>query len=272
MKIRFVLFFVLMISLNACLWGDGDTSKPKPDITTDTLTYTYKTIKERAADCGTKPDSGCTVVKIKYPVFNNQPVLNDTLAKNILMLYSGGNPDDKPAKNLQELAANFIERYKKDNPQKYSPGMFYTLNLTASVVRQDSNITTLQLNGYNYEGGAHGSTITTFVNWNTKTNKNIYLKEIFINGYEDKLTAIADTIFRAQEKLTADASLVNDYFFTHHKFALNNNFAITPIGLKFLYNEYEIKPYAAGQTVLSIPYAKIKTLLRPNTVITQYLK
>ena len=57
-----------------------------------------------------------------------------------------------------------------------------------------------------------------------------------------------------------------------NQFALNNNFLITPLGLRFLYNQYEIKPYSAGQTVLFIPYAKIKSLLLPHTVVSQYIK
>jgi hypothetical protein len=86
------------------------------------------------------------------------------------------------------------------------------------------------------------------------------------------LTKVADSIFRKQENLTPTASLKNDYFFKGDQFSLNKNFLITPLGLKFLYNQYEIKPYAAGQTVLDIPYAQIKTLLQPGTVVDRYIK
>ena len=55
-------------------------------------------------------------------------------------------------------------------------------------------------------------------------------------------------------------------------FALNDNFLVTPVGIRFLYNEYEIKSYAEGQTELLIPYNKIKSLLRPQSVVSQYLK
>jgi len=65
---------------------------------------------------------------------------------------------------------------------------------------------------------------------------------------------------------------IKNHFFKGDKFALNDNYLITPLGIRFLYNPYEIKPYAAGTTDLFIPYDKIKSLLRPNTVITQYIK
>jgi hypothetical protein len=115
--------------------------------------------------------------------------------------------------------------------------------------------------------------LTEFLNWNTKANKSITLSDILVKDYKDKLTPQVEAIFRKRRKAQQMMlSLAQDYFFKDNKFALNNNFSITPVGLKFLYNQYEIKPYAAGQTSLLIPYTKIKSLLLPNTVVSQYIK
>lgn len=270
MKTWHLLTLGALATLSSCNWGEKNTTKP--DINTDTLAYIYKTIKQRAADCGSKPDTGCTIAQVKYPLFKNQPVLNDTLSKRIIRLFGYNNPDRKPDTNLAKYLVNFVKQYEADDPKQYSKDMFYTLDITVKIVRQDSSLTTMELSGYDYEGGAHGSSITTFINWNTKANKDLTLSDVFKDNYKQQLTTIADTIFRKQEKLSPNQSLANDYFFKDNKFALNDNFSITPLGIKFLYNQYEIKPYAAGQTDLFIPYAKIKSLLKPNTVITQYLK
>ena len=266
MKTRYFLLCGILAALSSCNWGERNTTKP--DINRDTLAYTYKTIKERAGNCGNKPDTGCTVAKIAYPVFSGQTTLNDSIASSLLNLFDS----DKHPVNLQQYAKDFIASYNTAKNQDDRPDLFYTLDSHATVLRQDSSLTTLEISGYNFQGGAHGSSITTFINWNTKANKNITLADVLSPGYQDKLTTVADTIFRKHEKLSTTASLANDYFFKDNKFALNDNFLITPLGIKFLYNQYEIKPYAAGQTDLFIPYAKIKLLLKPNTVITQYLK
>ena len=266
MKTRYLLWFGTLAILSSCNWGEKNTTKP--DINTDTLAYTYKTIKERAADCGNKPDSSCSVAKIVFPIFVGQVVLNDTITARLLNLFMS---DKRPA-NLQQYAKDFIASYNVMKKQDNSPDMFFTLDSHANIIRQDSSLTTLEVSGYNFQGGAHGSTVTNFINWSTKASKDLTLDDVFQEGYKEKLTVIADTIFRKQEKLAPTQSLANDYFFKDNKFALNENFSITPLGIKFLYNQYEIKPYAAGQTTLLIPYAKIKSLLKPNTVITQYLK
>lgn len=267
MKAVYLLVFGMMVSgLSSCMWGEQ--SNQKPDITTDTLTYAYHTIKQRATDCGAKPDSGCTIVKIKYPLFNNQTALNDTITHKLLNLFAVNKADD----NIPQMIKHFFTDYDAFKKHDARSAMIFTLDSHARIIRQDSSLTSLEISGYTFQGGAHGSSITTFVNWNTKNQNNITLGDIFIANYKDKLTETADTIFRKEEKLSDTSSLANDYFFKSNKFALNNNFSITPLGIRFLYNQYEIKPYAAGQTDLLIPYAKIKSILRPNTVVTQYLK
>jgi hypothetical protein len=201
-------------------------------------------------------------------VFAKDNLLNDTLRRQLLNLFQFEDKDT----SLNQLATKFLKMYTDDTQPKNNSGVIYRLNITADIVRQDSSITVIQIFGETYSGGAHGGTSTQFINWNTKADRKTTLDDILINGYEDKLTKIADSIFRKNEKLSNTASLVPDYFFKNGRFSLNKNFMITPLALRFLYNEYEIKPYSAGQTEILIPYAQIKTLLKPNTVITQYLK
>jgi len=251
------------------MWGVP--KKQGSEINTDTLAYTYQTIKKRASDCGTKPDSGCTFVSVQYPEFKSNAILNDSVKTRLFNLFWA---DTKPAADtdLQKYAGNFIDVYEKNKDDATVKGLIFTAQSSAKILRQDSSLVTFKFNGYVFQGGAHGNTITYFFNWNTKTNRPVLLNDILVNGYNDRLTTIGETIFRKNENLSDTASLARDYFFKGNKFALNNNFLITPLGLRFLYNQYEIKPYAAGQTDLLIPYTKIKSLLLPHTVVSQYIK
>jgi hypothetical protein len=261
MKKYAVFVFPVIALLSACMWGIPHN--PKAAITKDTLGYNYRIIKQHAADCGNKPDKGCTIATIKYPVFTGQKILNDTIANKLIHLAGPNNPDT----GLVQLAQNFIKNYDR----KIAGGSL-SLNIKAIVLRQDSGITTLQLQLYTFRGGTHGDSIIRFINWDTKAKKSITLNDILVNGYEDRLTGIADTIFRRQEKLSDTTSLAANYFFKGNKFALNQNYSITPLGIRFLYNENEIKPYIAGTTDLFIPYSQLKSLLRPNTITAQYIK
>ncbi len=261
-----VSIIAVMLGLSACQWGE--TSHQKADINTDTLAFTYQTIKKRADDCGDKADTNCTVVRLKYPHFKTDSKLNDSLKSRLLNLFF----KEKPDTGITEMVNSFLTDYykfKKDDPRM---GMIFDLDAHAIILRQDSSLTTLEIGGYTFQGGAHGSSVITFINWNTKKQNFVTLSDILTDGYKTKLAAVADTIFRRQEKLSDTTSLARDYFFKDDKFSLNENYLITPLGIRFLYNQYEIKPYAAGTTDLFIPYNKIRSLLRPNTVVTQYIK
>jgi hypothetical protein len=261
------IILLAALGFSACKFGETQ-KKVAASIFTDTATYTSQNIHKRAADCGNKPDSACTVVSIRYPVFKSLPVLNDTIKHKLLSMFMLG---EKPDTGLNSMADKFLKSYtdaKKDDPKTQ---MFYTLDSYTRVVKQDSAFLSLEYGGYVYQGGAHGGTFTGFVNWDVKTDKKVTLDDILVDGYKTQLNKIAEKIFRKNEKLKDTSSLARDYFFKDNKFALNENYSITPLGLRFMYNQYEIKPYAAGQTELLIPYSDIKTLMRPQSVASQYI-
>ncbi|HEX8023998.1 RsiV family protein [Mucilaginibacter sp.] len=119
--------------------------------------------------------------------------------------------------------------------------------------------------------GAHPNFNVNFLNWDIKTDKAITADDIFIGNYKAPLTAIAEKIFRKKRGIQKRAKL-SGYNFENDIFALNNNFYITSKGITYLYNRYEITAYSEGEIELVIPYQLIKNLLRPNTVVSQFIK
>ncbi|HEY8931616.1 MAG TPA: DUF3298 domain-containing protein [Mucilaginibacter sp.] len=250
---------------SSCMWGKP--AKHEPDVVKDTLAYKYTQFKERAPDCGDKADSACTVIKYSYPVFTAAKSLNDTIKSHLLNLFQVG---EKPDTSLKALSKTLIGQYMDE--RKDRPDVFYTVDVKAKVIRQDSSLTLVEVSGYGYTGGAHGGFYKGFVNWNSKSGKVLKLDDVMATGNLSKLTAVAEKIFRKNENLSDTTSLANNYFFKDDKFGLANEYAINPTGILFFYNEYEIKPYAAGTTELLVPYNQIKSLLRPHTVVSQYVK
>jgi hypothetical protein len=267
MRFKNVGYFIIAVSLSSCEWGVP--GKKNPAITKDTLVYTYQNFKERAPDCGDKPDSSCTVVKITYPVFNGQKTLNDSVTGKFNEFFGDNKKPDTSLKRITERFMGSYNDFRKDQPKST---LNFLLDAHAKVLRQDSSMLTIEVEGYTYTGGAHGESDTYFINWNTKANKNILLGAILTDGYNGKLTQVAEQIFRKQEKLSDTSSLATNYFFKDNKFSLPDNYLLTPLGIKFLYNVYTIKPYAAGPTELLVPYSQIKSFIKPNTALSQFVK
>lgn len=273
MKLRSIALLAAPLLFSACFTNTKEPNRQEnAEVSTDTLTYQYKVVKRRDSDCGNRPDSACTVPVLKYPVFDKQQALNDTISYRLANLFAGAK--DAKAATPQQAADNLIKEYETDKKQgnAASAQMHYELDSHADVIRQDSMLVTLELDGYQFAGSAHGLGVTYFINWDMKKHRNLTMDDVFVDGYLPKLNQVADTIFRKEENLEPNASLANDYFFKDAKFSVNRNFLITPLGIRFLYNPYEIKPYAAGQTSIDIPYVKISKLLRPSTPAAIYSK
>ena len=130
---------------------------------------------------------------------------------------------------------------------------------------------TLSVGSNGYTGGAHGYDTVGYTNVAIATQKKLTLRELFLPGTEEKLKEIAQTYYRLEHNLKPKQPLIDDDWF-ENRFVLAENFAITPYGLHFLYNQYEIKPYAAGQTSFFLPYGAIGDLIDPRGPLAFALK
>ena len=249
--------------LSGCTFKSTKQSPTKDTVkhTPDTSAYQMRAVKDVEPNCDTTKNK-CTYMTISYPYFSDQPALNDSIERRIAKIYLAENP----LSSLKELRSVFMKDYLLFKKEPYAEGRTYEFMNTTRVLTNRPALMTLQFESYTYTGGAHGGSLTTFINWDTKAKKSVLLDDILIPGYANSLNRIAENIFRKNEGITPTDDL-KAYFFENNVFKLNTNYLLTDSGIKFMYNQYEIKPYAAGKTELFIPYTAIKSLLKPNTVI-----
>jgi hypothetical protein len=260
--------FVCFIAISTCSCRYGKTANNISVTEHNSLRYKYVVYKELAADCGNK-DTTCTGVKFIYPVFVNYKILNDSIVRKLCMTSTlAGKPDS----SLDTLAKHFIADYEKIKQKEKEYPLFFTLNGQARVLKMDSLSINVQIDIHTYLGGGHSYSYTYFVNWSAVNNKLLSLQDLIKNDCEDKFVVIANAIFDETEKIEEKSNIKSKNFFISNKFHLNNNFLITTAGIKFFYNEYEMHTTISGATGFIVPWSKIKHLLRPNAVITQYLK
>jgi hypothetical protein len=240
-----------------------DSTNTEATVTTDTLTFKYDSLKvysKLALPASSKDTAKATIV---YPVFSSDKI-NSLIQAAALKTDS---PEDPQYKNYSELAAGFIkgfDDYKKDNKDDQQT---WFKEVRIKVLQQRKGYLGLRYDFIDYAGGAHANYAIVFNNYNTLSNKSVTIDSLIKTGSLPVLTATAEKIFRKNEKLTPKQSLADNYFFEKNTFSLPHNFTITDQGLKFLYNPYEIKPYAAGTTELLVPFEQIKEILKPNPVL-----
>ena len=120
--------------------------------------------------------------------------------------------------------------------------------------------------GYFYVFGTpHPSSSLEFFNFNLSNGELIHLSDLINKGTKGKLNKIA-------EKILYKESGRDMWDFEDGEFELNDNFEISDKGLTFLFNQYEIGPYAIGMPEIFIPYSKMKGLIKEDGVLKQFFK
>ncbi|MCK5127756.1 MAG: DUF3298 domain-containing protein [candidate division Zixibacteria bacterium] len=259
MKQLILLLTILIVLTVSCSEQTVVVSYPQ-------LNYEIRTIERYS---GVRADStkGVAFVKVAYPEIvscdstNTADLINQFTYCFVIEQFG-----DHLCENRIEVHADkFIAEYV--DFMAYMPDycLGWGKSITTTVVTDTLGIFSLGLSYFSYAGGAHPNSYKYFANFNTFNGDYIRLEDVLIEGYQDNLNKIAEKIFRNQKKLAHDADLdTAGYWFDDNTFSVNDNFLITPKGLLFFYNDYEIACYANGSTQLLIPYREMNILIKAD--------
>lgn len=219
--------------------------------------YIYETFKVESSKIQEEGDT--TIFLVNYPIFKDTKI-NEFIHQR-LVVDSGKNA-------LEEMGDEFINDYDEYYEQSSFKSNWYVLK-NDSIAVQTKDYIGFKSDYESYTGVAHGNYYTNFFNYDVQKN-DVFTINDFINNY-NKLSNLAEGIFRKQEKLSENQSLSDDYFFEDDIFSLPKNFILEKEGILFMYNIYEIKPYVSGHTELLVPYSSLENLLttKAKTIIAE---
>ena len=266
-KLGIILSAAVLMACNSEKKADQAVDSAITAVTTtaDSLTFKYDSVKVYSKNPVSKDARVTDTSKavISYPVFSDKQI-NQFVEQTSIK----ADDPDKSYKNYKEYATDFIKGF--DDFQKENKDRIQTwfLDIRTEVVRHDPNYLSLLRKYVNYSGGAHPNTVHVYLNYDPAKHREIFLDSLLLPGSKAKLNAIAEQIFRKNEKLSPAESLKDKYFFENDTFKLNENFTVTDQGLKFLYNPYEIKAYVYGITELTIPFSQLKAIAKPNSLLS----
>lgn len=124
----------------------------------------------------------------------------------------------------------------------------------------NSRYLSFNLSEYAYTGGAHGMQHNSIINIDRNSGDIITLESFLKKESDSILTAVITSHIKDKLKLQKGASLKEAGFFTD-SIPPASNYAITPYGIVFIYNPYEIGPYSMGIVSVFIPEKELKDLL-----------
>ena len=164
--------------------------------------------------------------------------------------------------NIQSIK-QFVTDIKMASNEEGEPEY---LQDTYTVSLGDSSSTFLSLNiGFDMYalGAAHGQYGVSVLNVDLKTGNRIGLSDLLVPNYRSALKAIAKKRFLEQN------SEEGGWWFLigEQPFELSETFRMSSKGITFIYQPYEIGPYAAGAPEVFLSLKDIQRLLKENPYI-----
>ena len=165
----------------------------------------------------------------------------------------------------KDLIKNYITEVCGTTPENKIEGeswMNYEYILSNDILYNAHGILSYSCDTYIYTGGAHGLNTTLCYVYDFYDNKEIFINSIFKEEFlPNVLSLIKEELAREEYADDIDMDNVN----------VTENFFVDDEGIHWIYNPYEIAPYALGAIEVSIPYSDIERYMIDNTPIKSLL-
>ncbi len=136
----------------------------------------------------------------------------------------------------------------------------YTMEVNFSTECNGQKLLSFKLLSNSYLGGAHSNPMTKGVTFDIVSNKVLSFETMYINN----INVVNATLNRLIEQYVEDNNL-SEILYPFEKGQLplpyKDNFYLTKKGVTYIYNPYEIAPFAAGIINIPIPYEKLLDIL-----------
>lgn len=232
----------------------GDTSVQSQTISGNTeRSFKVKTVK----DGRDTPEIKCSV-EIDYPVSGEEPLLSSARK---LVLESVGIKEQTDMDDAQGIAQKAVKASISEIELPESePSSPYEITNTVKLKYRTDKFVTFLIKGYSYTGGAHGLSFACYKTINAKTGKVLEWNDIFAPSVRTRVQKMVRKAL-VKQYYNGDGSSLD----VLSPFTLPENApALTPEGIRFDYNLYEIDCYAAGMPGCVIPYSMVRPLMTEN--------
>ena len=266
MKILASLFIIIILESCSSSKSTLPETKIDSDINSDGIVHGEAKLQSISA---LKTDTALLVITYDFYENQSQGLLpyQDSINFRIVDFVRSTTEfeiDYNPAINIntdffskQLMYFDSLSRFDSDMLEE---GQLWELESTIDII-EFKNFVELDLSSWSYAGGAHGNGYASYSLIDRVNGKQLALSD-FINDIPT-FTELAEKYFRAQNEIEENTNLTDaGFWFTDGIFVCNENFYFADGNLNFLYNNYEIAPYAAGSISISIPLKELKPFLK----------
>lgn len=201
--------------------------------------------------------------KIEYSISTiktNIDWLNDLLWKKLT--------ENEEMKNIsrEQFVARYQTAFEEDKKEvKETPSFGISHSMWTDFIAQKEKLATFAISFYDYEGGAHGVEGNRYFTIDLTTRHILTLNDLF---NEKDLPKVKTLLWEQYNNSNKEYEPV----IGADSFNLSNNIYLDSRGVHFIYDVYEIAPYAAGEQDLLLYFEQLEELFKPEFKRNNYVK
>ncbi|OBX23513.1 MULTISPECIES: DUF3298 and DUF4163 domain-containing protein [Bizionia] len=190
------------------------------------------------------------IVEINIPQAEGAEAVKNNINASIEAMVSASlNLDeDSVAKNMSisESIDKFNSEYASFKSEFPESALEWEAQIDGEIMYQSEAVISVVITNYLNTGGAHGSLVVSFLNFDALTGQSLKNEQLFndMNAFK----TVAEDYFNDQ---IADKK---ELYFEPDNFVLPQNIGFNETGVILLYNSYEVAPYSTGLTEFTIPF------------------
>ncbi|WP_373840593.1 DUF3298 and DUF4163 domain-containing protein [Bacteroides heparinolyticus] len=226
------------------------------------------------------------IVRFTYAAKSSDIKLRDSLNSFLVSAFFGDKYINmKPEEAIKKYTEKYINDYRNDlepmykkDEQEQEEGMnlegwysFYR-SVEGRVKNYFKHLLVYRIDYNEYTGGAHGIYMATFLNMDLHTLSPVRLDDLFANDYKEALTDLLWNQLMADNKVKTRQELEDIGYATTGELVPTENFYLTPQGITFYYNVYDIAPYVMGPIEITLPYEIMQHLLKDDCMVLNEIR
>jgi hypothetical protein len=175
---------------------------------------------------------------------------------------------------IRDMSSEYTiqDQYSQEMSQEDLNQLKSDLRLSTQVDYIDSLVISVHKDLAEYYAGAvHGNYGTGFYNIDRRTKTLLRESDYFVEDYTAQLTKILQRRLLIGYKVKTLEELEEKEGISAVDLTPNGNCSIGPEGLTYIYNPYEIAPYAVGKITIFVPYEDLQPILRSGSILSHYL-
>lgn len=210
-------------------------------------------------------DSVCAEVRLQYPILTGGDItsavnaINDSLR---LMALAGLETDPAwSAEQAFDSAQTRLYALLREHlimVPEWTGGFFKEVK--TNTLLNTAKLVSFEMSASGYTGGAHPSYSAVLATYDLATGKSIELAHV-VSDTAALRPMLEKGFLAAKKEGSSDTTKLFDLLFPEIKqLPVSTNISIVPEGVRFLYNPYEVAPWAVGATEITLTWEQLGRL------------